>query len=172
MVVNNHADGFNKIYFYTSPNGTFFESENNGNPIIRNATTGWDKELYKSTFIYQNGVYKIWYGGINAHWYGVWSIGYTEYPSPNATTPVTSFTIDHTLLRIPQAVVVNDTSNNTPTSWNWSWGDGTANGTTNNATHEYTKRGKWNIILTATNAGGSNTSAAVAVRVVGYETYW
>lgn len=92
--------------------------------------------------------------------------------STGATPPVASFTTSRNFIRIPNPVTVTDTSTNTPTSWQWSWGDGTANSTTQNPTHQYLKRGKWDIILTATNAGGSGTSAATSVKVVGYENYY
>lgn len=96
---------------------------------------------------------------------------FLEIVYSTAVSPVASFTIPKTFLRIPNSVTVTDTSTNTPTSWAWSWGDGTANSTTQNPTHQYLKRGKWDIILTATNAGGSGTSAATSVRVAGYENY-
>jgi len=87
--------------------------------------------------------------------------------------PVASFTTSKNFLRIPNPISVTDTSTPTPTSWNWSWGDGTANSTTQNATHTYAKRGKFDIILSVADFnGGSNTSAPVSVKVVGYENYY
>ena len=86
-----------------------------------------------------------------------------------ATPPAASFTLSKNFIRIPDSVTATDTSTNTPTSWAWSWGDGTANSTTQNPTHQYLKRGKWDIILTATNAGGSGTTGTTSVKVVGYE---
>jgi len=87
--------------------------------------------------------------------------------------PVASFTVDKTTIRFPNIITCTDTSTNTPTSWEWSWGDGTSNSTTQNPSHQYTKRGKWDIYLTATNAGGSgSTATATSVKVVGYENYY
>ena len=97
-----------------------------------------------------------------------------EYTAGGATAPVASFTLNKNFLRTPNSVTATDTSTNTPTptSWNWSWGDGTANSTTQNATHTYTKRGKFDIILSVADSnGGSNTSAPTSVKVVGYENY-
>jgi PKD repeat protein len=85
------------------------------------------------------------------------------------TPPVASFTLNKNFIRIPNSVTATDTSTNTPTSWEWSWGDGTANSTTQNPSHQYLKRGKWDIVMTATNAGGSSTTSASSVRVYGYE---
>jgi PKD repeat protein len=93
--------------------------------------------------------------------------------SSGATPPVASFTTSRNFIRIPNSITVTDTSTNTPTSWQWSWGDGTANSTTQNPTHQYLKRGKFDIYLTATNAGGSGSTAnPTSVKVVGYENYY
>jgi hypothetical protein len=89
-----------------------------------------------------------------------------------STPPVASFTCTKNFIRIPNSVTCTDSSTNTPTSWSWNWGDGSSVSTTQNPSHTYTKRGKWDIVLTATNAGGSNTTAATAVKVIGYENYW
>jgi PKD repeat protein len=89
-----------------------------------------------------------------------------------ATPPVASFTLSKNFIRIPGTVTATDTSTNTPTSWEWSWGDGTANSTTQNPSHQYTKRGKWDIYLTATNAGGSGATGATSIKVAGYENYY
>jgi len=88
------------------------------------------------------------------------------------SAPVASFTLNRNPTRIPNSITATDTSTNTPTSWEWSWGDGTANSTTQNPSHQYLKRGKWDIVLTATNAGGSGTTGATSVKVVGYENYY
>ena len=96
------------------------------------------------------------------------SVSYAQAP----VAPVASFTLSKNFLRIPNSVTATDTSTNTPTSWQWSWGDGTANSTTQNPSHQYLKRGKWDIVLTATNAGGSGTTGATSVKVVGYENYY
>jgi chitodextrinase len=54
-------------------------------------------------------------------------------------------------------VVFKDTSSNEPTSWSWSFGDG---GTSDaqHPSHPYTGVGTFTASLTATNAGGSDTS--------------
>jgi len=100
-----------------------------------------------------------------------------KYNSPEPfltlnSAPVASFTLNRNPTRIPNSITATDTSTNTPTSWEWSWGDGTANSTTQNPSHQYLKRGKWDIVLTATNAGGSGTTGATSVKVVGYENYY
>ena len=94
---------------------------------------------------------------------------FTNYVNVSTGAPVVSWIIDHTVVRIPQGIIVNDTSTNTPTAWQWSWDDGTANTTTRNATHSFQKRGAFHVILTASNAGGDSTSTSTTVRVVGYQ---
>jgi hypothetical protein len=91
------------------------------------------------------------------------------YHTTGDSPPVASFTLNKNYIRIPNAITATDTSTNTPTSWQWSWGDGTANSTTQNPTHQYLKRGKFDIYLTATNAGGSGSTGATSIKVYGYE---
>jgi len=107
-------------------------------------------------------------GNSNLTW-----VNQSAIPTSCAGAPIASFTTNKNFLRIPNPISVTDTSTPTPTSWQWSWGDGTANSTTQNATHTYTKRGKFNIILSVADFnGGSNTSAPMSVKVVGYENYY
>lgn len=73
-----------------------------------------------------------------------------------ASSPVANFTAKPTCGNAPLSVVFNDTSTGSPTSWNWNFGDGT-NATTQNPVHIYTSSGKYNVSLTVSNAGGSNT---------------
>ena len=110
--------------------------------------------------------------GFDTDWFVV-----RKYQNPEPfltldTVPIASFSLNKNYLRIPNSVTATDTSTNTPTSWQWSWGDGTANSTTQNPSHQYLKRGKCDIVLTATNAGGSGTTGATSVKVVGYENYY
>ena len=63
-----------------------------------------------------------------------------------------------------------DTSTETPTSWLWDFGDGTTS-TDENPVHKYTRRGVFDVILTATNDDGSDESDMTEVKVIGYETY-
>jgi hypothetical protein len=101
--------------------------------------------------------------------YGYSGVVIIRYTNPSPQPPVASFSLNKKQVRFPAYITVNDTSTNTPTNWNWSWGDGTANSTTQNATHQYLKRGNWNIQLIAGNAYGNNTSVIQAERVVGLD---
>ena len=76
--------------------------------------------------------------------------------------PLTSFTSNVTTGTAPLSIQFNDTSTNTPTSWNWSYtnvspGNGTQIwwSTTRNATQAF-GTGNWSIKLNATNTAGSN----------------
>jgi hypothetical protein len=92
--------------------------------------------------------------------------------SASGSAPVSSFTCTKNFVRIPNSVTCTDSSTNTPTSWSWNMGDGSAAITTQNVTYQYTKRGSWGVTLNATNAQGSNVTAATNVKVVGYENYY
>ena len=72
------------------------------------------------------------------------------------SAPVASFTGTPTSGSAPLTVTFSDTSSNTPTSWAWTFGDG-GTSTSKNPSHTYTMAGTYTVILTATNARGSNT---------------
>lgn len=93
----------------------------------------------------------------------VWLMG----QGSSVTIPIVQWLMDRTVVRVPGIVTVNDTSLNSPTSWQYYWADGQTNTTTNNATHVYGKRGGYCVSLNATNSAGSNTSACVVVKVIG-----
>jgi PKD repeat protein len=71
-------------------------------------------------------------------------------------TPVASFTSDTTTGYVPLTVRFNDTSTNSPTSWNWDFGDGRIS-TVQNPSHVYTSAGTYSVVLTVINSGGSRT---------------
>ncbi|UTB31826.1 MAG: PKD domain-containing protein [Methanobacterium sp. ERen5] len=50
----------------------------------------------------------------------------------------------------PLAVQFNDTSSNSPNSWNWDFGD-SGKSTNQNPTHSYTTSGTYNVTLITTN---------------------
>ena len=60
------------------------------------------------------------------------------------------------------AVQFTDTSTGSPTSWAWNFGDPASGGSNTSAaqnpTHTFAAAGSYNVSLTATNAGGSNTT--------------
>lgn len=53
-------------------------------------------------------------------------------------------------------VAFTDTSSNLPTSWSWNFGDATTS-TSQNPIHTYLADGVYTVVLTSTNASGSNT---------------
>jgi len=79
---------------------------------------------------------------------------------PPVPIPVADFSGTPTLGGKPLPVTFTDASTNTPTSWSWDFGDGTA-GTEQNPSHTYTRGGGFDVALTATNDGGSDTETKV-----------
>jgi PKD repeat protein len=75
--------------------------------------------------------------------------------------PAAAFTGTPTTGTAPLAVTFNETSTNSPTTWNWSFGDGSWFNTTTaaqrNATHTYAAAGTYTVSLTASNADGPGT---------------
>ena len=74
-----------------------------------------------------------------------------------SNTTTAQFTQDTTSGSLPLTVHFTDQSTNSPTSWSWSFGDGNSSVISRNPTHTYTTCGAYNVILTVTNAAGSNT---------------
>lgn len=74
--------------------------------------------------------------------------------------PVASFTSSITNL----SVAFTDTSTGSPTSWLWDFGDGTTSAL-QNPVKVYAGQGTYNVVLTATNAGGSDPTAATPIAV-------
>jgi PKD repeat protein len=70
--------------------------------------------------------------------------------------PVTAFAADTVTPSVGQTVTFTDQSTNTPTSWSWTFGDG-GTSTLQNPAHAFTISGTYTVVLTATNAAGSNT---------------
>jgi PKD repeat protein len=93
------------------------------------------------------------------------SIGFNVSPQVtwvNVTdeiTPLTMFTKNYGVIIFPRPIQFNDTSLNTPTAWNWSFGDGLYSDLQNPA-HQYVKRGRWTVLLNASNAAGYNTNTS------------
>jgi len=68
-------------------------------------------------------------------------------------TPLAMFSSNKTVVLFPGYVGFTDLSANAPTTWEWSFGDGTYS-TTRNATHQFVKRGRWTVLLNASNSAG------------------
>jgi parallel beta-helix repeat protein len=79
--------------------------------------------------------------------------------------PVANFSANVTSGNAPLKVLFTDKSTGSPTSWLWDFGDGIYSKHAMNATHTFTKPGRYNITLTVSNAAGSNT-----VKKTGYIT--
>ena len=89
----------------------------------------------------------------------------TNYVTATVPPPVADFTANVTLGIAPLAVTFTDSSTNTPTSWSWNFGDSTTS-TAQNPSHTYNAVGNYTVALTATNAGGNNTTTKTNFVVV------
>jgi PKD repeat protein len=101
------------------------------------------------------------------YWHTRLSLGATPPPPPPPPpgAPTANFTASPTTGTAPLNVTFTDTSTGAPTSWSWSFGDG-ATSTAQSPTHSYTAAGTYDVSLTATNAGGSNTVTRTGLVVV------
>jgi PKD repeat protein len=85
--------------------------------------------------------------------------------SPEVTTPVANFTANASSGYVPLSVQFTDTSTGSPTSWLWDLGDGNTS-TSQNPAHTYLTAGIYNVSLTATNDGGSNSTTKLKYIVI------
>ncbi|AKJ38402.1 PKD domain-containing protein [Methanosarcina barkeri] len=85
----------------------------------------------------------------------------TDYITVTSDTsaPVARFTTDANSGQVPFTVKFTDTSAGKVSSWNWDFGDGSTS-TDQNPTHTYVTAGSYNVTLTVTGPGGSNTATS------------
>jgi hypothetical protein len=87
----------------------------------------------------------------------------TPTPSPSSSPcplPIANFAANPTQGDAPLTVVFNDTSQTfgcAVTGWQWDFGDGFTS-TLQNPTHTYTNKGQYDVTLTVTSPGGSNST--------------
>jgi PKD repeat protein len=105
---------------------------------------------------YTVGTFPVILNATNAYSYN-WQVNATMITINALAPPVADFHATATTGYPGDTFTFTDDSTNTPTGWQWSWGDGTANGTTVGPTHQYAAIGTYTVILTATNADGSDT---------------
>jgi beta propeller repeat protein/parallel beta-helix repeat protein len=72
-------------------------------------------------------------------------------------SPVADFSASPTSGYAPLKVLFTDSSTGSPTSWLWDFGDGIHSKHAMNATHTFTRPGKYNVSLTVANADGIDT---------------
>ncbi len=82
--------------------------------------------------------------------------GYITVTNPPTNPPVAAFSGTPTSGTAPLTVVFTDASTYNPTSWSWTFGDG-GTSTAQNPSHTYTAAGTYTVVLTATNAYGSDS---------------
>ncbi len=85
---------------------------------------------------------------------------------PPPVAPVAAFSGTPLSGTAPLNVGFTDQSSGSPTSWSWDFGDG-GTATTANPSHTYSTAGTYDVSLTATNAGGSNTVVKTGYVTVG-----
>jgi PKD repeat protein len=148
----------------TSPLGSIAFASGNGKAVISDAgspdmndTTSTKQNVSSATgiVIEANNATTLNY------WHADISLGAaTPPPAP----PAASFTATPTTGNAPLSVAFTDTSTGSPTTFAWNFGDGTTS-STRSPSHTYTAAGQYTVTLTATNAGGSSTSAPTTIVV-------
>lgn len=76
----------------------------------------------------------------------------------NQASPVADFTADHTTFCVGQPINFEDLSTGYPDTWNWTFNSGSpATSTSNNPQVTYATPGVYEVVLTVTNASGTDT---------------
>jgi virginiamycin B lyase len=101
----------------------------------------------------QQGTYSVTLTATNAN--GSNAISKSVRVGAAGIAPVANFTFSPSSPATGQAVNFTDTSTGSPTSWSWNFSDG-GTSTQQNPTHTFAQQGTYSVILTATNANGSN----------------
>ena len=89
---------------------------------------------------------------------GSYPVAFGQFIGPlqaQPVLPVANFSSNITSGYAPLSVQFTDLSKNS-TAWNWGFGDGNSS-TEQNPVHAYSKAGSYNVILTATNANGTDS---------------
>jgi hypothetical protein len=91
--------------------------------------------------------------GVDVTVNALWDIGW--FGAASGAAPVAGFTFFSATPKAGDRVQFTDTSTGSPTSWSWDFGDGVTS-TLQNPAHTFGK-GTWQVSLTASNTGGSDT---------------
>jgi len=81
----------------------------------------------------------------------------TNYITVIVQAPVSNFTANVTIGLSPRTILFTDLSTGAPTQWNWSFGDNETS-TVQHPVHTYRLVGNHTVMLTTSNAGGTNVS--------------
>ena len=85
-------------------------------------------------------------------------VGVVWFNDSYPLAPIASFTANRTAGNAPFTVQFTDTSINSPSTWSWNFGDGSTDNSNNpNPVHTYTSAGTYNVKLTVSNTGGTNS---------------
>lgn len=150
------------IFEKTSPMSSLSFTSGRGTPVIRDAASLNlnNASSSKQTVNAASGVVVLASNDVTKrYWFSDESLGST------VSAPSASYTASPTSGAAPLPVQFTDTSTGTPTSWSWDFGDG-GTSTSQNPAHIYTSAGSYTVQLTATNAGGSNTSTRTGLITV------
>jgi PKD repeat protein len=97
----------------------------------------------------------------NVYWTRVLSLG-----APPPTSVAADFTATPTSGTAPLNVQFSDASTGSPTTWSWNFGDG-ATSTQQSPSHQYTQPGTYDVTLTASKPGSTDTETKTGFITVG-----
>jgi len=133
------------------PDGAWYEKEGNSlyfiltNPESGNWTTNLIPVEYPDHDISYNLTYII----------------KSDNDIDSENLPEANFTANVTSGAVPLDIQFNDTSSNSPTSWQWHFGDGSSNVSDANPEHLFTSTGLFPVVLTVSNGNGLDSKEMV-----------
>ena len=163
------STGATAAYSFTSNNNffTFTDQSTNANTWLWDFGDGSTSSLQNPTHTYANaGTYQVKLTASNG------CGGDTETKTVVSTggttpTPTANFTSNHSNPTCAGSISFTNTSTGSPTSYSWSFPGGSpSSSTATNPTVNYTTPGSYNVILTATNASGSDTETKINFVVI------
>lgn len=125
-------------------------------------TTAWEKQSSNTWFSYNNGTNATWQLDVSHFIFPVLC------SSASSAPPIADFNNSAVNICMGSGVNFADISTGSPTSYSWSFPGGTPSTSTSpNPTVIYNTPGTFNVVLTVSNANGSNTKTVNSLVVVG-----
>ncbi|MNU92289.1 PKD domain protein [compost metagenome] len=144
---------------YSKSGATLATTTNTTNAFAPNTAAQWRSETVNLTpYVGQANVI-VAFKNLSAYGNNIYVDNINITGVATATPPTPSFNTTVTSVCAGQSVTYNNTSTGSPTSYSWSFPGGTpATSTAASPTVTYSTAGTYNVVLTATNGSGSNTS--------------
>lgn len=157
LVSTNCGGTFTSVY--SKSNTTLATAPATGNVAFVPTTAQWRTETIDLTSFVGQGNVIIAFKNLSGYGNNLYVDNINVTGVVSATPPTPGFTTTTTAVCAGQSITYTNTSTGSPTSYSWSFpGGNPSTSTAANPTVTYATAGTYNVVLTATNASGSNTT--------------